>query len=189
MYVWSLPHSINVNGREWEINTDYMVVLDVLQQFGNPDLDRLEQWLYCLNAMVIDFDNLSQSEWQEAMEELNKFIGMGQESTKHNPTLMDWEQDATLIIPEINKQLGNGLDVRTINNMHWWTFLGYYMSIGECTYSHILSIRHKRSKGQKLEKWERDYIKENKEIVELKRKLSQEEKAQKDKARELFKKL
>ena len=41
--------------------------------------------------------------------------------------------------------------------IHWWTFMGYYMSIGECLYSTILSIRDKILNGKKLEKYEREF--------------------------------
>ena len=46
--------------------------------------------------------------------------------------------------------------------LHWWTFLGAYMEIGESLFSQILSVRMKKAKGKKLEDWEREFYKENK---------------------------
>ena len=59
--------------------------------------------------------------------------------------------------------------------MHWWTFLSAYMEIGECTFSHVLSIRTKKAKGKTLEKWEQEFARENSDIIKLNHKLSEEE--------------
>ena len=61
-----------------------------------------------------------------------------------------------------------GRDVRALPYMHWWTFIGYYMEIGDCTFSTILDIRRKLRKHKKLEKWEREYYDENRELIEFK---------------------
>ena len=49
------------------------------------------------------------------------------------------------------------------------------MEIGECTFSNIISIRSKKQKGQKLEKWEQNFYKENRKMIDLPHKLSKEE--------------
>ena len=68
-----------------------------------------------------------------------------------------------------------GREIRLDPNIHWWTFLGGYMEIGECQFNTVVSIRSKQSKGQKLDKWEIDYIREHRKMVELPRKLTAEE--------------
>ena len=105
---------------------------------------------------------------------------MGIESSRDvkKPTLMDWEQDAPLIIPAINKVLGR--EIRADKYMHWWTFLSAYMEIGECSFTHIINIRDKKAKGKKLEKWELEYIQEHKEIVLLKEKLTEKEQLERE---------
>lgn len=179
MNTWKLPTSVNVAGVSYDIETDYKVVLDVISALNNPNYDEEEKMIYFLMAMIKDFDNLPESQYQDAATELAEFIDMGLKDDMPRPVTMDWEQDATLIIPEINKQIGNGLDVRAMN-MHWWTFLGYYMGIGEGTFAHVVSIRYKKAKGKKLEKWEKDFIRENKNMVVLKPRLSDDEKAEKE---------
>lgn len=86
---------------------------------------------------------------------------------------MDWDQDAQIIIPSINKVLG--FEVRSVEYMHWWTFFGAYMEIGEGVFSSVLSIRSKKAKNKKLEKWEQEYYQENKWMIDLKKKYTQEE--------------
>lgn len=70
--------------------------------------------------------------------------------------------------------------------MHWWTFFGLYMEIGESTFSTVVSIRDKKRKGKKLEKWEQEYYKNNKSIVDLHLKNTQRSEAEKAELRELF---
>ena len=50
---------------------------------------------------------------------------------------MDWDQDAPLIVPAINKVLGG--EVRAMPYLHWWTFVGAYMEIGEGVFSSVLA--------------------------------------------------
>ena len=40
----------------------------------------------------------------------------------------------------------------------------------------MLAIRQKLARGKKLEKWEREFLKENRALVELRAKISDEEK-------------
>lgn len=64
--------------------------------------------------------------------------------------------------------------------MHWWTFLGAYMEIADGLFSQVLYIRQKKAKGKKLEKWEMEFYKNNKKLIDLKqtvRKRSAEEEA------------
>ena len=39
--------------------------------------------------------------------------------------------------------------------------MGYYMGVGECALSTIVSIRTKKAKGKKLEKYESQFVREN----------------------------
>ena len=95
-----------------------------------------------------------------------------------------WEQDAPIIIPAVNKV--NNAEVRATDYMHWWTFFGLYMEIGESTFSTVVSIRDKKRKGKKLEKWEQEYYKNNKSIVDLHQKSTERSDEEKAELRELF---
>ena len=78
-----------------------------------------------------------------------------------------WEQDAGMIVPAVNRVAG--CEVRALPYLHWWTFLGYYMEIGDGLFAQVLNIRQKKSKGKKLEKWEKEFYRENKKIIDLKK--------------------
>ena len=194
MYSWNLPTSLNVGGRNYTIRTDYRVILDILTAMNDPDIfepgmteeeKQLERALTMLQIFYIDFDTMPSSDWQEASEKACEFIDCGiKDDGKQKPRLIDWEQDAPVIVPAVNKVCGK--DVRSVKYMHWWTFFGYYMEIGECTLSTIVSIRDKKRRGKKLEKWEQEFYRNNKKLVDLKTKKIERSEEEKEALRKLF---
>lgn len=183
MNVWSFPTSLNIGGVEYEIRTDYRVVLDLLMALNDPELsdsdNKISAYMQSgviLEIMFPDCDSIPQEHIQEALDKVAEFIDMGIGDDSKKPKTMDWEQDAPIIIPAINKVLNK--EIRAEKYMHWWTFLGAYMEIGEGLFSNIIHIRQKKAKGKKLEKWEQDFYKENKSLIDFqhKEKRSNEEK-------------
>ena len=183
MNVWNFPTSLNIGGIEYEIRTDYRVVLDLLMALNDPELSDSDnkmsaymQSRVILEIMFPDWDNIPQEHIQEALDKVAEFIDMGIVDDSKKPKTMDWKQDAPIIIPAINKVLNR--EIRAEKYMHWWTFLGAYMEIGEGLFSNIIHIRQKKAKGKKLEKWEQEFYKENKSLIDFqhKEKRSNEEK-------------
>lgn len=183
MNVWSFPTSLNIGGVEYEIRTDYRVILDLLMALNDPELsdsnNKMSAYMQSrviLEIMFPDWDNIPKEYIQEALDKVAEFIDMGIGDDSKKPKTMDWEQDAPIIIPAINKVLNK--EIRAEKYMHWWTFLGAYMEIGEGLFSNIIHIRQKKAKGKKLEKWEQDFYKENKSLIDFqhKEKRSNEEK-------------
>jgi hypothetical protein len=183
---WELPTSLEISGVFWKIRTDFRAILDILKCMSDTNYEDDEKWLICLMILYEDFDDIPKKSYKEACLKAREFIEMQElkETAKNAPVLMDWEQDANLIIPAVNRVIGH--EIRLDSYMHWWTFLGAYMEIGECSFSHILSLRSKRAKGKKLEKWEQEFISENKDIVNLKRKLTDSEREEEAKEQEVL---
>lgn len=184
MNPWELPTSINIDGTAYAIRTDFRVVLDVLTAMSDPDLflmDATEEEKSfvrmdtILKIMVEDYDNLPLENWNEACKAVIEFIDCGMaDDGKRKPHTMDWQQDAQIIIPAINRV--QGTEIRALPYLHWWTFLGAYMEIGECLFAQVVHIRQKKQKHQKMEKWEKDFYNQNKDIIDLKKKISEEQK-------------
>lgn len=183
MNVWNFPTSLNIGGVEYEIRTDYRVILDLLMALNDPELSDSDNKMSAymksrviLEIMFPDWDNIPQEYIQEALDKVSEFIDMGIGDDSKKPKTMDWEQDAPIIIPAINKVLNR--EIRAEKYMHWWTFLGAYMEIGEGLFSNVIHIRQKKAKGKKLEKWEQEFYKENKSLIDFqhKEKRSNEEK-------------
>ena len=182
---WEFPTSLNVGGIDYEIRTDYRAVLDLLTALNDPDLTDTDpqitaymQSRVILEIMYPDCDNIPAEHIQEALDKVSEFIDMGISDDRKKPKTMDWEQDAPILIPAINKVLN--CEIRAQKYIHWWTFLGAYMEIGESLFSNVIHIRQKKAKGKKLEKWELDFYKENKSLIDFvdkKKKRSEEEKS------------
>lgn len=194
MYAWKLPTSLHVGGANYKIRTDYRVILDILASMNDPDIldpgitedeKQAEKVLTMLQILYIDFDRMPPSDWKEASEKACEFIDCGiHDDGTPKPRLMDWEQDAPIIVPAVNKVCN--FDVRSVKYMHWWTFFGYYMEIGECMLSTVVSIRDKKRRGKKLEKWEQEFYRNNKHIVDLRTKKEERSEEEKEELRKLF---
>lgn len=194
MTAWELPTSLSVSGRDYGIRTDYRVILDILSAMNDPEIFEpgmterekdMERTLTMLQILYVDFDSMSPKDWQEAADKAKDFIDCGiRDDGKPKPRLMDWDQDAPLIVPAVNKAAK--MDVRSVEYMHWWTFFGFYMEIGECLLATVVNIRDKKRRGKKLEKWEKEFYQNNKALVDLKSKREERSEEEKEALRELF---
>lgn len=180
-----LPRSLDVNGTEYRIRTDYRDILNVLVAFADPELSSGEKIYVCLVVLYEDFENIPPEDYEEAYKQASSFIDCGREpDEKQSPRVMDWEQDEQLIFPAINKVAG--MEVRSCDYVHWWTFMGWFLEISEGTFSQVISLRQKKAKGKKLEKWEQQFWSDNKKICTLRPKLTEEEQAAKDRLNALL---
>ena len=158
---------------------------DILDPGMTEDEKQAEKVLTMLQILYIDFDRMPPSDWKEASEKACEFIDCGiRDDGTPKPRLMDWEQDAPIIVPAVNKVCN--FDVRFLKYMHWWKFFGYYMEIGECMLSTVVSIRDKKRRGKKLEKWEQEFYRNNKKLVDLKTKKIERSEEEKEALRKLF---
>ena len=182
--IWELPTSLEVDGKEWEIRTDFRDILNVLTAFADPDLAQNEKLYVCMVTMYKDFDEMAQEDYAAAYEAAQRFIDGGVSGkSKSRPRTMDWEQDAPIIFPAVNKVAG--CEVRALDYLHWWTFTGYFMEIRDSVFSSVLAVRQKKAKGKKLEDHENEFWQSNREICELKPRLSKEEQEEKERLRKL----
>lgn len=185
MNAWELPTSLTIGGVGWKIRTDFRTILDILKFFADPEYESDEQILICLDILYENFDEMESSLYQEAVEKAFEFIDMGiKNDGKKSLHTMDWEQDAPVIIPSINRIVG--CEVRALPYMHWWTFLGAYMEIGESLFSNIVNIRQKKARHKKLEKWEQEFYRTNRELVDLKKNYTAEEKEEQERIKALL---
>ena len=184
---WNLPISVEIDGTEYPIRNkcDYRVVLDVIKALNDEDLD-MQYRIQCALFIFYGNDELNTKEKvlnafrtkeniQTAIDEMTKIISLGEEKEQDDkPPIMDWEHDFGHIVPPINRVLG--YSVRDENNYtHFYDFIGAYQAIGECSWANIVSVRSKRMKGKPLDKWEREFYNENRKLIDLPRKLTDEE--------------
>lgn len=168
---YELPTSVEVGGKEYAIRSDYRAVLDIMAALSDADLDDMERAYAVLSIFYPDLEEMPDEEaiYKEAVEKCFWFINGGEterEKTKQ-PQLVDWNMDLPRIIPPINKVLGG--EVRALDYLHWWTFLGAYMELGDCLFAQIVGIRLKKAKGKKLDKSEQEFYNKNRDIIDIKK--------------------
>jgi hypothetical protein len=182
---FGLPKSLDVNGRQEPIRWEYTAVLDIISALNDAELENKEKIYVCLYILYENFEEFSKDDYKPAWESAIEFInGDADEDTKSNVKTVDFEQDYKIMIPAINRVAGK--EIRGEEGIHWWTFLGWFMEIGECTYSTVLSIRNKKAKGKPLEKWEKEFFDANRKMVLIQPKLTEEEKEAERRLNELL---
>ena len=167
---FDLPKALTVAGREWAIRADFRDVLNILDAFDDPELTEVEKAYVCLHNLYVDFADLPPGDYAEAYRAAVAFIDHGLGGQEGGPRTVDWEQDAPLLFPAVNRAAG--YEVRDATFLHWWTFLGLFMEIRESVYATVLALRQKRARGEKLEPWERDFWRRNAGICRLRPRLS-----------------
>lgn len=162
MNAYELPTSIDANGQMLHIRNDgdWRMVIDV--NIAMTDIELTEQERAIAALMIFydcDLDEIR--DIQAAVTGMTEFIAVGENEASHpkKPKLIDWEDDAGIIISGINSVLGR--EVRAERYMHWWTFIAAYMAIGDSVLATVVSIRDKVARGKKLEKHERDFKRDN----------------------------
>lgn len=179
MIVYDLPTSLNIGGVDYSIRYGWRAILDILIAFNDPDLDDQASIIVMLQILYKDWRKIPIEHLEEACKKASEFIDCGQQDDgKHHPRTIDWEQDAGIIIPAVNSVAKT--EVRLNPDLHWWTFFGYFMEIKESLLSNVISIRQKKAKHKKLEKNEQEFYRENKDIIDFKKKDSEEIKKEKD---------
>ena len=182
MTPWELPETAEIGGVVYDLHTDFRDILEIMGYLDDPNMPEYLRWKI---AIALFYEGEIPSEYEtEAMEFLSAFISYGETDTKPGPKLLDWEQDAQVVIADVNKVAG--MEIRSARYLHWWTFLSFFQAIGEGQLSTLVSIRDKLRRGRKLEKWEQDFYRENKSRVDFKKKYSAEEKAEQERLKQLL---
>lgn len=173
--MYYLQTSVEIGSESFEIRNkgDYRMILDVFDAMNDSELTEAERTYSALIIFYADFNSVSDvAEHQEIIQELflemSKFINCGEDeksSNTQNFRVIDWQKDSNLICSAINNVAKT--EIRALDYLHWWTFMGYYNAIGECTLSNIVSIRYKTAKGEKLEKYEQKFKRNNPEYFNI----------------------
>ena len=172
--MYDLPTTITLRDEVYAITNkgDFRMVLDCFSALEDLELSEDLRVLASLLIFYEDFNDVEDIPHDEDLllelvKEMFRFFNCGQyeEETKtSNSKLIDWSKDAQMIMSAINNVAGK--EVRAEEYVHWWTFIGYYMSIGESMLATVVSIRNKILKGEKLEKWEQKFRTENAKYFE-----------------------
>ena len=176
-----LPTSLNVAGEEYPIRTDYRVILTIFAAFNDPNLNDREKFTICLNCLY----KVIPDDYEDAIKQAMWFIdGAELPGNGSSARLMDWEQDEGMIFAAVNRVAGK--EIRAVEYLHWWTFLGFFYEIGEGRFATVVGIRSKMAKGKQLTKEERDLLRDNGDTIKLKTRYSDEEIEEQERLKAIF---
>lgn len=171
---YELPTSLAVSGAEYEVRSDYRAVLDICAALSDSELDEQDKALAALQIFYPAFEDMPPAHYAEALRQCFWFIGCGEEARQRPaPKLMDWEQDFKYLVAPVNRVVGQ--EIRTMPYLHWWTFVAAYYEIGDCLFAQVVRIRRLLAKGKPLDKQDREWYRENRELVDLKTKYTEQE--------------
>lgn len=166
--MYELPISITINGTEHPIRDkgDYRTIIDIIDITSDPELNDNEIMAAVIISFYENVDTIADiyytfPDMQEAYNKAMQFIALNNSEVGHKSKhkLIDWIQDEKLIVSAINNIAHT--EIRALPYLHWWTFIGYYMAIGECSLSTVVGIRSKIAEGRKLDKSEQRFKRDN----------------------------
>lgn len=181
--MYELPTSVDIGGVEYSIrdNGDYRTILDIFSILEDEELKKSERVMAALIVFYEDIncieDLASLPDIEEAVRQMYDFFSAGRKEGKSTGyKLIDWEADSAIIVSALNDVAGK--EIRAEKYIHWWTFISYYMAIGESTLSTVVSIRDKMMRGEPLEKWEKKYRSDNPQYFKWNSKTIEEKEAE-----------
>lgn len=182
MLEYELPSSVILNDTVFAIRRDgdFRMVLDCFRLLQDEELSDIERIFACLMTFYADISSLEEldklGDIEEAVKQMFLFFNCNQENVgaKAEGKVIDWDKDALMIISAVNKVAGK--EIRAEKYLHWWTFLSYYMAIGECTLATVVNIRRKLMKNEKLEKYEQKFVKDSPELFNRRDNYTKDEK-------------
>ena len=165
---YTLPTSVTIGETEYGIRSDYRAVLEICTALSDPELSERDKGAVVLTIFYPDAEKIPPESYQEAIRRCFWFINCGDdtEPAHKRPKLMDWDQDFRYIVSPVNRVLG--AEVRSLEYLHWWTFIAAYYEIGECLFAQIVRIRDQKAKGKPLDKADAEWYHNNRELVDFK---------------------
>lgn len=167
--MYRLPTKVTVDDLEFNIRErgDFRMVLDCFKALQDEELSEDYRVLASLLIFYNEFNDVEdlrdyEPQLNDLVKEMYRFINGGEDSSpgaERDVALVDWEQDSQLVCAAVNNVANQ--EIRSAEYLHWWTFLGYYMSVGQSVLSTVVSIRDKIAHHKKLEQWEKDFKKNN----------------------------
>ena len=171
--VWILPTTLEVEGVEYGINSDFRPCLSAMQAMDDILIPDIEGYYFAMNIIFGEGNLARIKNHTQALSQMAWFLNCGRESTSRDsvdffaPPMIDWEQDGWLIFSGIAQTIGR--DIRMDDYCHFWSFMAYFQGMGECTFTIVRSIRYKLAKRVKLENWEQEFYRKNRDIVDVKK--------------------
>lgn len=154
-----LPEAIRVNGKIYEINSNFRDCLLIILAYEDSDLTGFEKQQVLLSNL---YKEMPTENIEKAIEKGVKFLNGGEENSEGSMTsnlrLFSFAKDAKFIFSAF--QQTHGIDLQNTQYLHWWQFLTLFMDLGsETMFCNLVGLR-KRVKTGKASKEERKVARE-----------------------------
>jgi len=158
-----LPTAVEIDGKEYEINTDFRSCLRTILAFEDDTLTAREKESIMLNNL---FSKVPENIFV-ACEKAIRFLDGGEVPEGESldvPRLYSFSKDAQYIFAAFRQT--HGIDLEAVE-IHWWKFLALFMDLGsETAFSSLVGLR-RRVKTGKATKEERQIAREMGEAFDI----------------------
>ena len=173
MIYFENPKTLNINGVDYKIRTDYRDILTIIEAFEDKRLLRREKIEVMITILFEEEPPLIEETFEKSYMFLDVDIeGLcgykrNKKSDANNNTetkLYSFVKDWQLIVAAMNKYFGTS--IREIEYLHWFDFIAAFNNLGECSFNSVVDLRRRKKQG-KLDKEEKQYFYKNREWLDL----------------------
>lgn len=162
-----LPTELTVAGVQRAIRSDYRPAVDICIAMQDEELMNYDKVAIVLNILYID--PLEPEVYTEALSQALNFLSCSNGTTAKNKQskqndLIFWQYDFDLFVPALSRVAGR--DIRGMEYLHWWSFMGLFQEIGDCFFSRVMAIRDAKATHRKLTDDEKMFLKRHRDIID-----------------------
>lgn len=161
------PQSVLIYGKEYEINTDFRIGVDIMLAFEDKALSEADKQRVMLELLYKEIP----PDLASAQEMAVLFLNCGEEERgeastgARNMRVYSFEKDAKYIYSAFRQT--HGIDLESIDYLHWWKFCYMFLDLNPDTmFQQMVSLRQ-RKQLNKLTKEERELYQRMEHILEL----------------------
>lgn len=163
----TMPTSLEIDGKEYEINTDFRTCVNIMLAFEDTELTNIEKQTVMLVNLYKEVPENGYLAAEKAIWFLNGGKEDQQESNENSKThrYYSFGKDASFIVAAFKQT--HGIDLLDTQYMHWWKFMALFMDLGqETTFTNLVALR-KRVKTGKATKEERSAASDMGDVFDL----------------------
>jgi hypothetical protein len=140
-----LPDAVEIDGQDYQIETDYRDAIRVILAFEDDELTTSEK-----QAVLLSLYKEPVGDVAKASRQAVKFLNGGETSegddNSHPYRLYSFSKDANYIFAAFRQT--HGIDLQR-ENLHWWQFIALFMDLGSDTaFCNLISLREKVKSGR-----------------------------------------
>ena len=142
-----LPETVEIKGREYPLDTDFRTCLRVILAFEDPELATIEKRAVLLENLYMEKPEDLEEAFNLGIVFLDGGEGNPDGQAETEPTkLYSFSKDAKFIFSAFRQT--HGIDLETVDYLHWWKFLYLFMDLGEDTFFiRLLGLRKRLADG------------------------------------------